>query len=181
MIETPDLVLRQGCQEDWQDLYENLWQYDSVFCFMFSKATPSADAARKKTMAYVQMQKEVPTEYFVYEKMSGKCIGIAGLKKLSPNLFTVTDIAIGPSFWGKSYGKQVLTALSFCAFEIHHANALLYCCFEDNLPSQRLALSCGFAYTHSQIAELQKDGKDIFLMHFRKEKQNEENVNEYCS
>ena len=57
MIETPDLVLRQGCQEDWQDLYENLWQHDSVFCFMFSKATPSADVARKKTIAYVQMQK----------------------------------------------------------------------------------------------------------------------------
>lgn len=112
------------------------------------------------------MQKEVDTEFFVYEKGSGQAIGIAGLKELRPGIFTMTDIALGPDVWGRGYGKQALTALLDLAVELG-AKEVWYDCFTRNEASKRLALSCGFAYDHSGEAELKKNGETVILDYYK--------------
>lgn len=172
MLETDDLILRQGKASDWEDLYHNLWSRESVFQYLFSRPSQSPDAARKKTEAYSMMHQEVPTEFFVIEKASMQAIGIAGIKQLAPKIFTVTDIAIGPSFSGKGYGKQILLALTKLTFVEQDADELHYSCFSQNDISKKLALSCGFIYDHSQETELPKKGEIITLDHFIRRKIN---------
>lgn len=170
MIETKDLILKQGSADDWQDLYRNLWSNGEVFRYMFSKPSPTEEHAMKKTAAYAEMHKEVKTEFFVYDKTTEQAIGIAGLKEMQPSVYTVTDIAICPDFHGKSYGKQILNALLSLAFGELCATEVHYDCFEQNKVSKRLALSCGFAYTHSEEAELMKDGEKVILDYYSKRK-----------
>lgn len=107
MIETKDLILKQGSADDWQDLYRNLWSRGDVFRYMFTKPSPTEAHAMKRTAAYAQMHEEVKTEFFVYDKATGQAIGIAGLKEMKPSVYTVTDIALCPDFHGMGYGKQM--------------------------------------------------------------------------
>ena len=165
MIETKDLILRQGSADDWQDLFRNLWSREEVFQYMFKKACPSEEHAAARTAAYAVMHEEVKTEFFVIEKASWQAIGIAGIKELKPAKWTITDIAIGPDFQGKGYGKQIVTALLNLAFELG-ATEVAYDCFTQNTASKQLALSCGFTYSHSQEAELMKNDEKVILDYY---------------
>ena len=166
MIETKDLILRQGSADDWQDLYHNLWSREEVFRYMFNKPSADEETGRKRTALYAEMHIEVKTEFFVCEKMSGKAIGIAGVKELTPGHWTITDIAIGPDFHNKGYGKQILFALLKLAFE-HGATEVTYDCFAQNTVSKQLALSCGFTYAYSAEAELMKNGEKVILDYYK--------------
>ena len=165
-LETERLILRQGAEDDWFDLYRNLWSREEVFRYLFSKPSPNEEAARHKTAAYVQMHKEVKSEFFVCEKASGQVIGIAGIKELRPGCWTVTDIAIGPDFHGRGYGKQIVACLLKLAFDECGATEVAYSCFAQNIVSKRLAKSCGFIYSHSEEAELLKNGEKVMLDYF---------------
>lgn len=165
MIETKDLILRQGFADDWQDLYRNLWSREEVFWYMFNKPSPDEEAGRKRTALYAEMHEEVKTEFFVCEKDSGQAIGIAGIKELKPGKWTITDIALGPDFQGKGYGKQIVTALLKLAFELG-ATAVAYDCFTQNAASKQLALSCGFTYSHSEEAERMKNDEKVILDYY---------------
>lgn len=166
MIETIDLILRQGAADDWQDLHRNLWSREEVFRYMFNKPSSDEEAGRKRTALYAEMHKEVMTEFFVCEKASEQVIGIAGIKELKPGIWTITDIAIGPDFHGKGYGKQIVYALLNLAFE-QGATEIAYDCFTQNKVSKRLALSCGFTYTHSEEAEFTKNGEKVILDYYK--------------
>lgn len=166
MIATKDLILRQGSDGDAHALYRNLWSREEVFRYMFRKPSPDEESGRKRTAAYADMHKEVKTEFFVCENASGQAIGIAGIKELKPGCWTITDIAIGPDFHGKSYGKQIVKCLLKLAFDKYGATEVSYDCFTGNTISKRLALSCGFTYTHSQEAELLKNGEKVMLDYF---------------
>jgi len=165
MIETKNLILRRGSADDWQDLYRNLWSCAEVFRYMFKNPCPSEEHAMARTGAYAVMHEEVKTEFFVCEKASGQAIGIAGIKELKPGKWTVTDIAIGSDFQSKGYGKQIVTALLKLAFELG-ATEIAYDCFTQNTASKQLALSCGFTYTHSEEAELMKNGETVVLDYY---------------
>lgn len=163
MIETDDLILRQGSADDWQDLYRNLWSREEVFRYLFSKPSPNEEAGKERTAAYAGMHREVETEFFVCEKVSGQAIGIAGIKELKPGCWTITDIAIGPDFQGKGYGKQIVRALLNLAFGECGAAEVAYACFSRNTASRRLALACGFVYARSRKAERKKNGETVIL------------------
>ena len=165
MFETKDLILRQGCVEDWQGLYRNLWSHEEVFRYMFNKPSPDEESGHKRTAIYAQMHQEVKTEFFVCEKASGQAIGIAGIKELNPGKWTITDIAICPDFQGKGYGKQIVAALLNLAFE-RGAIEIAYDCFTQNTASKQLALSCGFTYSHSEETELMKNGEKVILDYY---------------
>lgn len=166
MLETEDLILRYGQDSDCDALYKNLWSQISVFRYLFSRPSSSPEAGKKKTEAYIEMHQQARAEFFVIYKSTMEPIGIAGIKQLSPEICTVTDIAIGPSFSRKGYGKQILSALTELAFSMPGIKELHYSCFSENNASKNLALSCGFAYSHSQEAELPKDGKSVILDHY---------------
>lgn len=166
MIETKDLLLRSGRVEDWYDLYQNLWSREEVFSYLFSRPSPNEEAGKKRTLAYVEMHREVPTEFFVEEKTTGRVIGIAGLKELAPGHWTVTDVAIGPDWQGRGYGVQVVSALADYAFYQRGAAQVGYECFAENMASKHLAQSCGFVYTRSGEAETLKNGEKVILDHY---------------
>lgn len=166
MIETKDLILRQGSADDWQDLYRNLWSREEVFQYMFKNPCPSEEHATARTAAYAVMHEEVKTEFFVCEMASGQAIGIAGIKEPKPGYWTITDVAIGPDFHSKGYGKQIVNALLKLAFEEHSAIEVAYNCFSQNTVSKRLAISCGFTYSHSEDAELMKNGETVILDYY---------------
>ena len=159
------MILRQGAADDWQDLYRNLWSREEVFQYMFKNPCPSEEHAAARTGAYAVMHEEVKTEFFVIEKASGQVIGIAGIKELKPRKWTITDIAIGPDFQSKGYGKQIVTALLKLAVELG-ATEIAYDCFTQNAASKQLALSCGFTYSHSEEAELMKNGEKVILDYY---------------
>ena len=163
---TPDLLLKSGSAEDHQALYRELWSCEEVFRFLFSRPCADEDAGRKKTAAYAEMHRTVPTEFFVYRRDTGEAAGIAGIKELSPGSWTVTDIAISPEIQGRGCGRQILTALLHLAFTELHAKELRYSCFAQNLVSKHLAESCGFVYTHTEETELPKTGGTVLLDHY---------------
>ena len=167
MIETKDLLLRPGRAEDAEALYRNLWSRPEAFRCLFSSPSPDRAAGERRTALYAAMHREVETEFFICERTSGEVIGIAGVKELAPGHWTVTDIAIGPDFWGRGYGRQVLTALETLVRSRGGAE-LDYCCFADNAASKALALSRGFHYVHSAEGELKKNGAPVLLEHYCK-------------
>lgn len=165
MLETKDLILKSGDPSDWVSLYENFWSQEAVFTYMFQKPCASPQAAQEKTAAYAGMHREVRTEFFIYSKETGHAIGVAGLKALSPGLYTITDIAMGPDYWHRGYGRQILLALTRLGFELG-AEKVLFNCFLDNTASRNLALSCGYQYVRTEEAELKKRGQTVWLDYF---------------
>lgn len=145
MIETESLILKSGSASDWESMYAHFWSKPGVFTYLFQNPCLTPEAARKKTAAYAEMHNQVSTEFFVYEKNSGNAIGLSGIKCYSPGLYTVTDIALGPDYCHRGYGRQILDALTRLAVNLD-AERILYECFQENLPSHRLACSCGYRY-----------------------------------
>ncbi len=168
MLKTKDLILRPGREGDWQDLYRNLWSREETCRFMFRKVITDPEHARAKTAAYVAMHRMMPTEFFVEEAATGAVIGIAGIKPRDDGCWQITDVAIGPDHWGKGYGRQIVLALKGLAFS-QGAAFVGYCCFAENEASKALAAACGFAFHHAELAEVQKDGKDVTLHIWRAE------------
>ena len=72
MMETKDLVLRQGSADDWQDLYRNLWSREEGFRKLFSKPSPNEEAGKSRTAAYAGMHKKVATELLCWTHGFGK-------------------------------------------------------------------------------------------------------------
>lgn len=165
MLETQDLILRAGSEEDWEFLYQCFWSRPETFTYMFQKPSSTPEHAQKKTAAYADMHRHVPTEFFVYGKENGKPMGIAGIKALSPGIFTITDIAIAPMCHHRGYGKQILSALIQLG-TLLGAEEILYNCFRENEASHRLAQACGFRYVKTEEAELQKNGNTVWMDHF---------------
>lgn len=166
MIATADLSLHSGSPDDWEMMYHNFWSHEDVFRYLFSRASATPSEAQKRTAAYAAMHKEAQTEFFVYEACSGQPIGVAGIKELAPSCWTVTDLAIGSDFQRRGYGRQILMALQELAFAKYGASQLSYDCFSDNEASKHLALSCGFTYSHSEQAELKKNGQPVTLDYY---------------
>lgn len=59
-----------------------------------------------------------------------------------------------------------MNAFLYFAFDELGATELHYDCFKQNEVSKRLVLSCGFTYTHSEEAELMKDGEKVILDYY---------------
>ena len=165
MLETSDLILRSGSPEDGPALHANLWMHASFFQYLFSRPSPDESAGIQRTAAYAGMHQEVPPEFFVCEKATGQPIGIAGVKELAPGQWTITDVAIGPAFQRKGYGMQIIGALTELAFS-RGAQTVAYECFAENTASGKLALRCGFTFSHNDAAELSKNGHPVTLAHY---------------
>lgn len=163
MLETKDLILKQGEFDDWKDIYENLWCHPESAKYMLWIPTISEEDAKirmEKTIAYQQTH---PYAYLVYEKQSGKAIGFAGMTKISEKTYEDTGIAIGPAFVRKGYGRQILMALVQQAFDELGAEKFVTSCRSHNDASRQLQLSCGFSYSHSENRVDSRNGADYVL------------------
>lgn len=160
MLETRDLILKQGVFEDWKDMYVNLLSHEESAQYMLWKPVRSEDEAKERMRRTLRYQKESGLAWLIYKKESLEAIGFAGLLRLDAKTYEDTGIAIGPAFAGKGYGKQVLNALAEYCFEELGAERLICSCRSANAASRALQLSCGFRYTHSEGRTDPRNGED---------------------
>ena len=158
VIETADILLKKAVQDDWKDMYENLWKYKESAKYMFWDVTTSEEDAISRMERTIAFEKKEKYALLVYEKRTGTAIGFAGMRELEPGVFEELGIAIGPAFTGRGYGKQILNALVQEAFEHCHATEFRACCRKANLASHNLQMSCGFSFSHEEERIDPRDG-----------------------
>lgn len=168
MLETADLILDKGKLQDWRSLYDNLWSQKEVARYMLWRVKETEAQGKEMTAGYLDFQATDPTAYVVYEKSGGQAIGIAGMKEMEPGVFQDSGIAIGPSFAGRGYGKQILSALLHQAFDELGAKRFIYSCWAENIPSNKLALSCGLCFSHAEEAVDGRTNEGYTLNYYEK-------------
>lgn len=170
-LETEDLVLKNGIFQDWKSMYENLWRHEESARYMLWQVTGSEEEAQIRMQKSIEHQKKNPLAYFVYEKKSSQAIGFAGMMKIAEGVYEDTGIAIGPSFIGRGYGKQILNALVKQAFEELNADRLVCSCRSKNEASRGMQLACGFTYSHSEEREDVRNGERYVLDFYQLDRQ----------
>lgn len=162
-IETKDLLLKKAEFDDWEDLYKNLWCHEESARYMLWKVTTNEEDAKIRIKKTIDFEKKEKYAFIVYLKETNEAIGFAGMQEQEPGIYEETGIAIGPSFVGKGYGKQILNAL------IDEARALGAKEFEasnrvKNIASHNLQQSCGFEFDHySEEKEDPRTGEKYVL------------------
>ena len=169
MLETKDLILRKAVMADWQDMLRNIWSKAESAKFMVWNTTPTEDAAVSRMERTIAFQAAHDYHWTVVEKASGQAIGWAGMEPLSAGVWGETGIAIGPSFTGKGYGKQILNFLTDYARDELGAHRFVAACRRENIASRRMQLSCGFSFTHSEEVIHPRDRISYTLDYYAKE------------
>lgn len=159
VLETKDLWLRKARQEDWYDMYHNLWSHSESAKYMFWNVTTSDEAAQDRMRRTVAFEKTNDWTWLVYEKKSDQAIGFAGMEKLEEDVYGETGIAIGPAFTRKGYGKQILNVLTDYARDAFGAKAFIASCRTANTASHQLQLSCGFQFFRQEESTDPKTGE----------------------
>ena len=168
MIETTDLILDKGKIDEWKAMYENVWRHEETARYMMWSAKKTEQEGYEMTQGFVAFQEVNPTAYFVYEKKSNLLIGYAGMKETSKGVFEDSGIAVGPSYTGKGYGKQILCALLKQAFEELGAQKFIYSCWAENVPSNKLAQSVGLRFARSEETIDRRSGKPFIMNYYEK-------------
>jgi len=163
--ETNDLILRKAVQEDWYDMYHNIWSHPESARYMFWEITTSEEDAVARMERTIKFQASHDYHWTVVEKSSGRAIGWAGLEVLRPGVCAETGIAIGPSFTQRGYGKQILNALTSYAHQHLGAERFIACCREENAASRKLQISCGFRFSHTEQM-LDPRNQSLFTMQY---------------
>ncbi len=165
MIETKDLILDKARPEDWLPMYKNVWSRPESFQYMVIENSPDEAEARsrmERTIAFQQGRES----YTVYLKSTREAIGFTGLATLEGNTWEETGICIGPDFWGRGYGWQILSALLDRAKELG-AGEFVYSSWEDNTASRRLAEKAGFRQYAAEEHVREHDGRRYALIKYR--------------
>ena len=149
-LETQDLIMKKARQEDWRDMYRNLWSHEESARYMLWEVTTSEEEAVERMKRTISFEQKEKYTLLVYEKSTGKAIGFAGMREIEPGVFEEMGIAIGPAFTGRGYGRQILNALMDEAFSRCGAHKFIAACRQQNLPSHYLQMSCGFKFSHSE-------------------------------
>ena len=102
--------------------------------------TTSEEAAKIRIAKTITFQKSHDT-YLVYEKLSGKAIGFAGIEKIEPYIYQEAGICLGPNYVGKGFGKQILQGLLQYCKKQFGAKVFIYSTRDENTASNRLARS----------------------------------------
>ena len=168
MIETKDLLLDKGKIDEWKSLYENLWKHEETARYLMWNAAQTEEDGYEMTRGYIEFQKVNPTAYVVYEKASRIPIGYAGMKEMSKGIFEDSGIAVGPSYTGRGYGKQILCALLHQAFEELEAQRFIYSCWAENISSNRLAHTAGLRFLRSGEMIDHRSGKAFIMNYYEK-------------
>lgn len=166
-LETEHLILRKARLDDLDSIWHNVWEDASIAEKMLWKTTTTLEDATDRIKRTINYQSQIPA-YFVCLKESDEPIGFAGIKEEKPGVFEDCGICIASKYQGRGYGKEVVNALIYLAFDLLHGKEFIYGCFHENEKSKGLAKSLGFKYTHS-VDEVRKwDGyqyqADYFLL-----------------
>lgn len=149
MYETKRLLLKHPEFSDWEGMYRNLWRYEESAKYMLWNVTSSEEEAQERMRRSIAFQQGRPA-WFVYEKSSGEPIGFAGFCKKEEGVFEDTGIAVGPSFVGIGYGKEILNLLTETAKSEYGAVRFIASCRSQNGASRNMILGCGFQFDHQE-------------------------------
>ena len=149
MLETKDLILDKGNYEDWKDLYHNIWTHNESTKYMLWKVVASEKEAMERQKKAIANQEKHPYCWTVYEKKSGQAIGWANFDEIDEGIFEDGGIAIGPSFTGKGYGKQIVNTVTDFLRDNVGAKKLILGYRSQNIACKKMQEACGFVYSHS--------------------------------
>lgn len=166
MIKTQDLILDKGKFEDWKDMYENVWSKQECARYMYWDLTDNEEDAKERMNRTIAFQKEHDV-YTVYEKESNKAIGYAGFEKVDEGIYEECGICIGPDYFHKGYGRQILETLIDHVKNECGAKEFVYHSRKENIASIKLAQSLGFEFIGEEISKNEKDGKHHILNVYR--------------
>lgn len=168
VLETKDLWLRKARQEDWRDMYYNLWRHSESAKYMLWNVTTSEKGAQERMRRTIAFEETNDWTWMVYEKKSDQAIGFAGLDKAEEKICGERGIAVGPAFTGKGYGKQILNALTDYARDALGAKIFVACCRTVNIASHHMQLSCGFEFFRQEDKIDPRTGEPYILEYSRK-------------
>ena len=146
-METRDLLLRKGVLADASALYRNVWSRPEAARYMFWPLTTDPKEAPARMARTVAFQAEHDV-FTVCEKQTGEAVGWAGLAERSPGVWEETGICLGPDFWGRGWGRQILTLLLSLAAQ-RGGREFWYSTRPENGASRALARSCGLSYVRT--------------------------------
>ena len=155
-LETKDLIICKAKQEDLEQIYNNYWQSETSAKYMLWSPQKNIEEAQERLNKTIDYQKE-NFAFFIYEKSSNQAIGQVAMKEIEKGIWEDCGIGMGEKFVGKGYGKQVLTCIIDYLFTELSAEKIICSCHPDNIPSQKMQLSCGMKFTHSQPFTREKD------------------------
>ena len=163
-IETARLCLRKSRMEDWRDLYEAVWSRPEAARHMFWSVTADEESARARMERTLAWERTHPFKYSVEEKASGRVIGWAGIEPLDAESWGETGIALGPEFWRRGYGREILETLcAFCRGELG-AKRFVASAREKNLASRALIGRCGFVFDHGEARVDERNGESYRML-----------------
>ena len=165
-IVTPRLILRKSRFEDWSDLYLNVWSREESARYMMWSVTLSEEDARARMLRTLEYEKTHPYKYVVEEKRSGRVIGWAGVEELAGGVWGETGIALGPEFFRRGYGREIVEALVSLCRDALGAREFVYTARRENLASAALARSCGFSFDRAELRS-GGDGGEHLLDYYR--------------
>ena len=168
-IETARLCLRRSRMADWRDLYEAVWSRPEAARYMFWSVTTDEEAARARMERTIAWERSHPFKYSVEEKASGRVIGWAGVEPLDAESWGETGVALGPGYWRRGYGREILETLcAFCRGELG-AKRFLASAREKNLASRALIERCGFVLDHREEHVADRNGANYTMLVFVRE------------
>lgn len=168
-IETPRLLLRRSRMEDWRDLYESIWSRPEAARYMFWSPTADENDARARMERTLAWEQTHPFKYTVEEKASGRAIGWAGVEPLDEGVWGETGVALGPEFWRRGYGREILSALcAFCRDEMG-AERFVACAREKNEASNALIRAFGFVFDRGEELVDERNGESYTMLYYHKD------------
>lgn len=167
MLEIKDLVLGKAKPTDWEAMYRNVWNRPSSFRYMMLELSTDEAEAQDRMRRTIAFQAERETAYTVFLKATGEAIGFAGIAKVEDDTWEETGICIGPDFWGRGYGTQILDCLLTLARQ-RGAKEFIYSAWEENAVSRAMAEKAGFQQYAVEEHVRPHDGKVYTLMKFKR-------------
>ena len=157
-METARLILRKAVLDDWRDMYENVWRHEETARYMFWKPAQSEEEGKDRMRRRLRFEIELPHNWVVEEKATGRVIGFCGLEEKEDGVYMDRGVALGPEFWGKGYGKEMVGAL-IDYVKAQGGRVFQYNCRVDNIASNALARSCGFRHVGQVDLYFEKEGR----------------------
>lgn len=167
MLETRDLILDKARLGDWLPMYRNVWSRPETFRCMILEPTPSEAEARARMERTVAFQSRNPEAYTVFLRTAREAIGFANLNPINAATWEEGGICLGPDFWRRGYGWQILTALLSRAKALG-AKEFIYSSWEENAASRAMAGKAGFTEFGREGHVREWDGRIYTLIKYRK-------------
>ncbi|HAJ66186.1 MAG TPA: GNAT family N-acetyltransferase [Clostridiales bacterium] len=161
-LETPRLLLRKGMLSDWESLWRNVWSRPEAARYMLWSVTESAEEARARMARTIEWEKTHPWKYCVEEKASGRVIGWAGVEPLREGVWGETGIALGPDYWRRGYGREILETLCELCRGMG-AKRFVAAAREENFASNALIRERGFFFDRSEERVDERNGESYFM------------------